>query len=81
MKAVKRLQIMIDEDLDAELGYQAAREGVSKAALIRRYVGERLRPAAPSKQDSIWAIVGMVDGDPDDSSRINEVVYGHLGGD
>ena len=62
MKWVKRLQIMIDEDLDAELGYQAAREGVSKAALIRRYVGERLRPVSPPEQDSIWGIVGMVDG-------------------
>ncbi len=72
---------MIDEDLDAELGYQAAREGVSKAALIRRYVGERLRPVPPSERDSIWAIIGMVEGEPDDSSRIDEVVYGHLGGD
>ena len=81
MSAVKRLQIMIDEDLDAELGHQAAREGVSKAALIRRYVGERLRPVPPPEQDSIWAIVGMVEGEPDDSSRIDEVVYGHLGDD
>jgi hypothetical protein len=44
---VKRLQIMIEEELDAALARQAAEEGVSKAALIRRYVGERLRPAAP----------------------------------
>jgi hypothetical protein len=72
---------MIDEDLDAELGFQAAREGVSKAALVRRYVGERLRSVEAPEQDSIWAIVGMVDGAPDDSSRINEVVYGHLGDD
>jgi hypothetical protein len=73
---VKRLQIMIEEELDAELGIQAAREGVSKAALIRRYVGERLRPLPPLEQDPLWEIVGMIPGgSPDDSSRIDEVVY------
>jgi hypothetical protein len=36
MVAVKRLKIMIEEDLDAALGRQAVLEGVSKAALIRR---------------------------------------------
>ena len=75
MGGVKRLQIMIEEELDAELGIQAAREGVSKAALIRRYVGERLRPLPPLEQDPLWDIVGMVKGSPDDSSRIDEVVY------
>jgi hypothetical protein len=73
---VKRLEIMIEEDLDAELGIQAAREGVSKAALIRRYVGERLRPLPPLEEDPLWEIVGIVKGgSPDDSSRIDEVVY------
>ena len=74
---MKRLQIMIEEELDAELGIQAAREGVSKAALIRRYVGERLRPLPPLEEDPLWEIVGMIpDGSPDDSSSIDEVVYG-----
>ena len=76
MGGVKRLQIMIEEELDAELGIQAAREGVSKAALIRRYVGERLRPLPPLEEDPLWEIVGIVKGgSPDDSSRIDEVVY------
>jgi hypothetical protein len=76
MGGVKRLQIMIEEDLDAELGIQAAREGVSKAALIRRYVGERLRPLPPLEEDPLWEMVGIVKGgSPDDSSRIDEVVY------
>jgi len=78
MSAVKRLQIMIEEDLDAELGRQAAKEGVSKAALIRRYVGERLRLLPPIEQDPLWDLVGMVHGGPDDSLRVNEIVYDHL---
>jgi hypothetical protein len=71
---VKRLQIMIEEDLDAALGRQAGEEGVSKAALIRRYVRERLRPLPPLKEDPLWGMVGAYEGRPADD--IDEVVYG-----
>src|SRR6266540_6111927 len=74
--SVKRLQIMIEEELDAALARQAAEEGVSKAALIRRYVGERLRPLPPLEEDPLWEIVGMVKGRPDDSASVDDVVYG-----
>lgn len=73
---VKRLQIMIEEELDAALARQAAEEGVSKAALIRRYVGERLRPLPLPEDDPLWEIVGMVKGSPDDSASVDDVVYG-----
>ena len=76
MTSVKRLQIMIEEELDAELGRQAAVEGVSKAALIRRYVGERLRPLAPLEQDPLWEFVGMSDAEPVDD--IDEFLYGPI---
>jgi hypothetical protein len=79
MRAVKRLQIMIEEDLDAALGRQARRERVSKAALIRRYVRERLEPLPPLEEDPLWEMVGMVEGGPDDSQRVDEIVY-DLGG-
>ena len=80
MTAVKRLQIMIEEDLDTALALQAEREGVSKAALIRRYVGERLRPLPPLEEDPLWGLKGMVSsGRRDDSQRIDEVVYDQLG--
>jgi ABC-type antimicrobial peptide transport system permease subunit len=39
---MKRMQITIDDGLDAELSRLAAVEGVSKAELVRRYVAERL---------------------------------------
>ena len=67
---------MIEEELDAALARQAADEGVSKAALIRRYVGERLRPLPPLEKDPLWEIVGMDKGSPDDSMSVNDVVYG-----
>ena len=51
---VKRLQIMIERDLDELLAIQARAEGCSKAALVRRYVGERLRPLPPIEEDPLW---------------------------
>jgi hypothetical protein len=49
---------------------------VSKAALIRRYVGERLRPLPPLQDDPLSEIVGMDKGSPDDSMSVSDVVYG-----
>jgi hypothetical protein len=77
--AVKRLQIMIEEDLDAALARQASEEGVSKAALIRRYVGERLRPLPPLDDDPLSGLVGLVGGNRDDSVTVDDVVYGPRG--
>lgn len=67
---------MIEEELDEALAHQAAEEGVSKAALIRRYVGERLRPLPPIEEDPIWELVGMDKGSRDDSASVDDVVYG-----
>ena len=80
MKEVKRLQIMIEEELDAELGRQARREGVSKAALIRRYVRDRLRPLPPLEEDPLWELVGMAE-DAEPVDDIDEYLYGPLGPD
>ena len=80
MEEVKRLQIMIEEELDAELGRQARREGVSKAALIRRYVAERLRPLPPIREDPLWDLVGA-DPDAEPVDDIDEYLYGPLGPD
>jgi hypothetical protein len=75
MSGVKRLQIMIEEDLDAALGRQAAREKTSKAALIRRYVRERLQPLPPLEEDPLWELVGIA-GDAESVDDIDEYLYG-----
>ena len=69
---VKRLQIMIEEELDSELERLAAQESTSKAALIRRYVRERVRPLPPLSADPLAAMVGADDFEPDD---LDGVVY------
>ena len=73
--AVKRLQIMIEEDLDAALERQAREEGVSKAALIRRYVRDRIRPLPPLHEDPLWKLVGSA-GDAEPVDDIDEFLYG-----
>jgi hypothetical protein len=73
--SVKRLQIMIEEEWASALGRQAADEGTSKAALIRRYVRERLRPLPPLEEDPLWEIVGIA-GDAEPVGDIDEFLYG-----
>lgn len=69
---MKRLQLMIEEDLDEALGAQALREGTSKAALIRRHMRQALRPIAPLEEDPLWKIAGADSYEPAD---IDDVVY------
>jgi Ribbon-helix-helix protein, copG family len=71
---MKRLQIMIEEEVDAALARQAAQEGVSKAALIRRYVRERIQPLPPLEEDPLWDFVGGAKGESVDD--IDEFLYG-----
>jgi hypothetical protein len=73
---VKRLQIMIEEDLDAALARQARRERVSKAALIRRYVRERLAPLPALHEDPLWDFAGGSDAEPVED--IDGFLYGPI---
>ncbi len=70
---MKRLQVMIEEDLDEALGAQALREGTSKAALIRRHMRHALRPLSPLAEDPLWKMTGVDSFEPAD---VDEVVYG-----
>ena len=63
---MKRLQIMIDEELDDAIGRLAVAEGVSKAALVRRFVGEDIRPLPPLASDPLMQLSGSADFEPGD---------------
>lgn len=75
MARMKRLQISIEPELDVALGAEARRQGVSKAALVRRWVAEELNPLPPLEEDPLWAWVGGEAGKPDDSASVDAVVY------
>jgi hypothetical protein len=69
---MKRLQILIDEELDAALEKQARAEGRSKAALIRQYVGERIKHLPRLKVDPLWKLAGA---DDFEAEPVDAVVY------
>ena len=74
---LKRVQLMLDDELDQAVAREARLQRISKSEVVRRILRERLVPSvSPLEEDPLWGLVGMVEGEPDDSRRINEVVYG-----
>lgn len=76
MARMKRLQISIEPELDEAVERRAEEEGLSKAEVIRRCVRERVKPLPPIEEDPFFKLRGTVEGDPDSSTTIDEVVYG-----
>ena len=74
--AVKRLQILIDEDLAAELERASARTGRSKGALVREAVRKQIKPLPPLEQDPIWELAGAASFDPVPADKLDDVIYG-----
>ena len=76
-RLVRRINVHLDEELDAKLAAEAARLGESKAELIRRAAREWLdRRAATEAEDAWAAFTGAgVDVHPDGRSH-DEVIYG-----
>jgi Ribbon-helix-helix protein, copG family len=69
---MKRLQIMMDEDLDEALERQARDQHTSKAAIIRGLVRDALNPLPPRSADPLFAMVGTDSFEPAD---VDDVVY------
>jgi hypothetical protein len=69
---VKRLQISIEEEMDDALAVEAARRRISKAAVIRELVRDRLG-GTRSASDPVAALIGDID---DEAGDIDEVLYG-----
>lgn len=69
---MKRLQIYIEEELDDALAVEARRQKTSKAALIRRFVADRLG-RRPAGEDPLAGWIGKGDWEP---GSIDDVVYG-----
>jgi hypothetical protein len=69
---VKKLQIYVEPEMDNALAVLAAREGRSKAALIRQFVALGLGDGRPTV-DPLDELVGRYDEEP---GSIDDVVYG-----
>ena len=72
MASVKRLQIMIDEDLDQILERLAVQQRTSKAALIRRFVRELVESVPPIEGDPVFDMLGADEFEP---QPVDDVVY------
>lgn len=71
--AMKRLQIMIEQELDDAVQRRADEEGISKAAVIRRCVREGLLPLPPLEDDPLWDFIGSASYDTGET--VDDVVY------
>ncbi len=69
---MKRMQLLIDEELDEALERQARAEGTSKADLIRRFVRMHVETLEPLENDPLRTMAGADDFEP---APIDEVVY------
>jgi Arc/MetJ family transcription regulator len=76
-RLVRRINIHLDEDLDAELAAEAARLGESKAELLRRAAREWLDRRAGSQQEDAWAtFTGSGTADFPEYRHLDDLIYG-----
>jgi len=76
-RLVRRINIHLDEDLDAELAAAAARLGESKAELIRRAAREWLnRNVRVSTEDAWEAFTGSGTANLPEYRHLDELIYG-----
>lgn len=70
-----RTQISLEEELFSRAKEAARRQGISFAELCRRGLETVMVPREPS--DKPWMrFAGILDGSPEDSESVDEVVYG-----
>ncbi|MDX6633386.1 MAG: hypothetical protein QOG09_1246 [Solirubrobacterales bacterium] len=76
MARMKRLQISLEPELDAELERTARIEGVSKAEIVRRSVRKEITPQGSIWDDPLFRMFGTLKGDPNDKRSVDDIVYG-----
>lgn len=69
-----RTQISVDEEIYERAKIVAKRRGISLAELVRRGLEETLAREPAGKPWMVYA--GVIDGDEEDSSTVDDVVYG-----
>lgn len=71
---MRRIQLHIDETLDAAVTAEAARRGMSRAALIRSCLAREVRARVEPPPDPWDDMAGWLDDEPVDD--IDAVLYG-----
>ena len=73
MARMRRIQVLLEPELDDRLEREAAGRGLSKSALVRKCVETELGTERFS--NGLTSLTGLFEGRPDDSASIDEVVY------
>jgi Ribbon-helix-helix protein, copG family len=73
MARMRRIQVVIDPELDDRLEQEAAARGISKSALVRASVEHEL---SEPFDNGLWKLVGMFDVEP--IENIDEFLYGPI---
>jgi ribbon-helix-helix CopG family protein len=74
MARMRRIQVVIDPDLDDRLEREAAARGLSKSALVRLAVDREL---SEPFDNGLWRLVGMFP-DVEPVENIDEFLYGPI---
>jgi hypothetical protein len=71
---LRRVQLMLDDDLDERIAFRAKVEGISKSEVVRRILRAEFPALPPIRDDPIWEMVGAAgDAEP---ANVDDVVYG-----
>ena len=73
MARMRRIQILLEPELDDRLEREAAARGVSKSALVRECVRGGLD--RPTFDNGLLALAGLGEGEPTDSERHDQIIY------
>lgn len=73
MARMRRIQVVIDPELDDRLEQEAAARGMSKSALVRRAVEHQL---SEPFDNGLWGLPALDDVEPVDD--IDEFLYGPI---
>ena len=77
MARMRRIQLVMEPQLDDWLEREAAARGISKSALVRECLHDR---AAASSDNGLRALIGVA-GDAEPVDDIDEFLYGPVSGD
>ncbi|MHB1911677.1 MAG: ribbon-helix-helix domain-containing protein [Acidimicrobiales bacterium] len=73
--AIRRIQLHLDEELDEVLTRRAFERHMPKAALIREYLAEQVASGPPLPGDPSSNLVGIYEGEAQESANIDAVLY------
>lgn len=73
--SMRRIQLYMEPDIDDALTAAAAKQGVSRSALMRDAVRAWLSTGPDELADPLDALIGRFDVEPDDD--IDAVIYGY----